>query len=109
MSDQGIEARIFCMSDTGKEFLGTVYRVENTGFGIVVADSTHDDYAFTFDKIEGYKGEYAEELGLRAGSAIRFVVNDGQVIKVKLQPGSFRQKIAALKFDQLFANTAKNS
>ena len=44
-----------------------------------------EQFVFTFDKIRGYRGEKARELGLIVGAQVRFnATADHQVISVEL-------------------------
>lgn len=62
---------------------GKVTRIENFGLGFVKSESD-EDYAFTFDKIEGYRGEYPRQLGFRVGSEVTFHLNDGLIDSIQL-------------------------
>lgn len=57
---------------------GTVLRVDYFGLGFI--ESTGTQYSFTFDKLEGYRGEQPREIGLHEGCTVRFTV-DGLSIK----------------------------
>ena len=46
------------------EHKGIIIEVANTGLGILEDRETHQKFSFTFDKIEGYKGEKVGEFGL---------------------------------------------
>jgi hypothetical protein len=63
-----------------KQYLGTLLRLDRVGLGIIVADSTDADstekeFAFTFDKIDGYKGEPLKNLGLSEGAIVKFTLD----------------------------------
>ena len=63
---------------------GTIVRVNPVGLAYTEDIESKTIYSFTFDKIEGYRGESAEELGLIAGSRIAFSSADGIVRSVRI-------------------------
>ena len=64
---------------------GKVLRVNEAGLGIVEDVHSQQQFVFTFDKIRGYRGEKARELGLIVGAQVRFnATADHQVISVEL-------------------------
>jgi hypothetical protein len=90
-----------------KLYVGTVLRLDQVGLGIIVADSTDADctdkeFPFTFDKIEGYKGEPLKALGLTEGTVVKFTLDEGdRVSRVARQaPGKERVRFG---FDKVFS------
>lgn len=66
---------------------GVILRVNEQGLGIVKDTHSQEQFVFTFDKIIGYRGESARELGLIAGAHVRFNATAGtQVVSVELRP-----------------------
>ncbi len=68
-------------------FEGRIVRVDRFGLGFVEARGTNTDthqYAFTFDKVEGYRGQPPREIGLEEGCAVRISVRDGLIKSVKI-------------------------
>ncbi len=63
---------------------GTIVRVNPVGLAYTEDIKTKEIFSFTFDKIEGYRGESAEELGLIAGSRVVFSSSDGIVRSVQI-------------------------
>lgn len=62
-----------------RECLGKITRVTQEGVGIILEEGENGrTFFFTFDAIEGYKGEYPKELGqfspkgLREGVLVMF-------------------------------------
>ena len=54
------------------------------GLAYVEERGSKKRFAFTFGKIRDYRGETAQELGLRVGSPVRFSVTDERVDEVEL-------------------------
>jgi hypothetical protein len=64
---------------------GTVLRINNAGLGVVEDEHSQQQFVFTFDKIQNYRGEEARELGLTVGSHVRFnATADCQVTTVEI-------------------------
>lgn len=63
---------------------GVVFKLNENGLGFIRDRSGHH-YAFTFDKIRGYRGERAAELGLKVGSVVSFGVQEDRVCLVNLR------------------------
>ena len=63
---------------------GTIVRVNPVGLAYTEDIKSKEVYSFTFDNIEGYRGESAEELRLIAGSRVAFSSNDGIVRSVRI-------------------------
>ena len=61
------------------------------GLAYVEEKGSKRRFAFTFGKIRGYRGETAQELGLRVGSLVRFSVTDERVDEVELVEASHRR------------------
>jgi hypothetical protein len=51
---------------------GVIVRINEQGLGIVEETESHERFAFSFDKINGYRGESPKEMGLKAGALVRF-------------------------------------
>ncbi len=64
---------------------GMIVRVNKGGLAIVRDDPSGNYYPFTFDKIHGYLGETADELNLRIGQGVRYMLQDGRITEVDLQ------------------------
>lgn len=65
---------------------GIILRVNEQGLGIVKDIQSQEQFVFTFDKITGYRGESAHELGLVVGSPVQFRSTAGhQVVAVELR------------------------
>ena len=59
---------------------GTIVRFDRSGLGVIL--STGTQYPFTFDKLEGYRGEQPGEFGIREGCSVTFSVDAaGLVVK----------------------------
>lgn len=66
---------------------GVILRVNEQGLGIVKDTQSEEQFVFTFDKITGYRGESAQELGLIVGAPVQFnATADHQVVSVELRP-----------------------
>jgi hypothetical protein len=63
---------------------GKVVRIHEAGLCFVEEIGSSTVHAFTFDKIEGYGGQSAEELGLTVGCTILFAIVGGRVSTVAL-------------------------
>jgi hypothetical protein len=74
------------MEERGKEAAvslpAVVGRVNDTGLAYV--HTGQRTYVFSFDKIENYKGETADELGLRQGTSVLLKVLGPHVTSVHL-------------------------
>jgi hypothetical protein len=78
---------------------GKVTRIENFGLGFVRNEETNEQFAFTFDKIAGYRGEFPSQVGFRVGSPVTFHLNNGLVDSIQLASSSFSSVASALSFD----------
>lgn len=59
---------------------GTIVRLERFGLGFVEMEGGSEQYPFSFDKIEGYRGQPLKSLGLRLGAVVMVMVDqDGKV------------------------------
>jgi hypothetical protein len=58
---------------------GVVVKLNEDGLGFLEEEGSKSRFAFTFDKIVGYKGESALELGLYPGVRVRFSVHQEKV------------------------------
>lgn len=64
---------------------GTILRINDVGLGIVEDRESHQQFAFTFDKIRGYRGEKPRAIGLVVGAQVRFnTTADCQVTSVEV-------------------------
>ncbi|HEY0143194.1 MAG TPA: hypothetical protein VGF48_20040 [Thermoanaerobaculia bacterium] len=59
---------------------------ERPGIGLIQPDDGGEAYSFDFFHIEGWKGETARALGLRAGRPVEFTAENGTVRTVRLLP-----------------------
>jgi hypothetical protein len=68
---------------------GRVTRVDSHGFGFIEAvDITGGaQFAFTFDQIQGYRGQQAKDMGLKEGVVVRFTAHDGLIKDVIISSG----------------------
>ena len=51
---------------------GIILRINEQGLGIMKDAQSQEQFVFTFDKITGYRGESAQELGLKVGARVLF-------------------------------------
>ena len=63
---------------------GKVTRLEDFGLGFVKNEETNEQFAFTFDKIAGYRGERPDHLGLEVGADVTFHLSNGLVDSIQL-------------------------
>jgi hypothetical protein len=63
---------------------GSIVYVNSSGVAIVEVPGSSERYGFAFDKIHGYRGEEAKELGLIEGRRVLFSVSDETVFEVRL-------------------------
>jgi len=96
-----------------KLYSGTVLRLDQVGLGIIVAnptdaDLTEKEYPFTFDKIQGYKGEPVNDLGLSEGAGVEFTLDEnGRVSMVTPEPRAQGKKRVLFGLDKLFSREDK--
>jgi hypothetical protein len=64
---------------------GRIVQVSDTGVGVIEGLSDQSAYAFTFDKIRGYRGESVREMALRAGTSVLFRTSGHRVLDVTLR------------------------
>lgn len=70
--------------------IGRLLRVDRCGVGIIASEGMQ--YAFTFDKIENYRGEQPGEIGFYEGRTVQFTVaQDGLSIKTVVISESLNQ------------------
>lgn len=69
------------ITDPESEQTGVVHSLHPFGMATVhLPEETHL-YSFSFDRIEGYMGEYPDEIGLTPGVTVRFTLApDGKSI-----------------------------
>jgi len=66
---------------------GKILRINNAGLGIIEDERSQQQFVFTFDKIQNYRGEEARQLGLTVGTYVRFSATaDCQVTTVEILP-----------------------
>jgi hypothetical protein len=63
---------------------GQIVRLLVDGLAYIQESTTGVIYAFTFDKIEGYGGESAAELGLTLRTPVQFEQTEGVITSVRL-------------------------
>lgn len=61
-----------------------VIRLTTSGLAYVLEDSSKCAHVFSFDKIRGYQGQTAEEMGLRIGAHVTLFVDGQMVDRVEL-------------------------
>jgi hypothetical protein len=66
---------------------GLIVELDKDGLVVVQDKDNHSHFAFTFDKIKGYRGETAREIGLREGRQVRFDADGKHVKKAELIAG----------------------
>lgn len=66
---------------------GRIVHLDKQGLVVVQDTSSRCHFAFTFDKIKGYRGETAKEIGLREGREVRFVAEGERVEQAELTAG----------------------
>jgi len=78
-----------------KVITGIVVKLNKDGLGFLEEEGSKSRFAFTFDKIIGYKGESAIELGLHPGVRVRFRVHQQKVSCVESPrvPGEVMSRI----------------
>ena len=66
--------------------IGTVVKlVKKSGLAYVQPDGSQSLLTFTFDKLDDYHGEDAEQLGLRDGSTVEFDFENNRIRSVKVR------------------------
>ncbi|MHB8423448.1 MAG: hypothetical protein ACYDAM_11930 [Leptospirales bacterium] len=60
---------------------GWLARIEKNGLGIIV-DEDANEYPFTLDKMEGYRGQSLSDFDLKVGQSVRFALKKGKVVSV---------------------------
>lgn len=71
---------------------GVIVRLNPAGLAYVEDVKSKEISSFTFNKIDSYSGESAEELGLKLGSQVAFSIADGIVRSVQIPQTSVRAK-----------------
>lgn len=61
---------------------GKVVQVDRLGLAFIESQAT--SFTFTFDKLEGYRGEEPRKFGLHEGVLVHFTVVNGEVESVKI-------------------------
>lgn len=56
--------------------------LDRLGLGFV--EATGQQFAFTFDQIDGYRGQHAREIGLKIGAIVGVQVTGGKVNRISL-------------------------
>jgi hypothetical protein len=75
---------------------GVIVKVNKDGLGFLEEDGTKFRFAFTFDKISGYKGESAMELGLYPGVRVRFAAHRHKIRHIERPSTTAARTSAAL-------------
>jgi hypothetical protein len=60
---------------------GLIARVNPAGLCYVEDSESRQIFAFKFDRIEGYVGQTAAELGLKAGTPVAFTTGSDQLVQ----------------------------
>jgi len=63
---------------------GQITMINNDGLAFLMDPSSGQQYAFTFDKIQGYYGHTAREIGLTVGTHVHFEISGGEISCVQL-------------------------
>ncbi len=72
-------------SEEREKHQGTVARVNPVGLCFVEEIYSKEIYCFQFDKVDGYAGQTAKELGLRLGKVVDFTTDAHHLVQqVKL-------------------------
>src|ERR1700727_2255171 len=87
------------MSKTNRKdrmVVATVLQLKDNGIGYLCEQDSSRTYVFTFDKIQDYKGENIDQLGLRIGAVVRVTLAGKRVARVQLtNPDEPEGKVAA--------------
>jgi hypothetical protein len=65
--------------------MGVILRVNEDGIAFLEETDSKACFVFTFDKLAGYSGQTAKELGLRVGSYVNFSHSGNAVLEVRFQ------------------------
>lgn len=90
-------------------YLGKVLRLDRVGLGVIVTDSPETNYSgrefpFTFDKIDGYKGESLNALGLSEGTTVKFTLDaEDRVTRVTPERTPQRKERVRFQLDKVFS------
>ncbi len=63
---------------------GKIVRVLPGGYGYVKQDSNGRTYIFSFDAIQGYRGQSAKRLGLRRGTKVSFLPQGDRITSLEV-------------------------
>jgi len=63
---------------------GRIVHLDKQGLVVVQDDASSAHFAFTFDKLAGYRGQTAKEIGLKEGRSVRFSADGLQVAIAEL-------------------------
>jgi hypothetical protein len=86
-----------------------VLRLDRVGLGVIVSDSTDTEplgreFPFTFDKIEGYKGESQNGLGLSEGAVVNFTLDaEDRVCRVTPERPPHEKKHLRFELDKVYS------
>lgn len=70
---------------TSNRYTGaTVVRITDSGLAYVAEAETKRAHVFCFDKIQNYRGQTPEELGLRVGQDVTLTIHNGTVRSVEV-------------------------
>jgi len=68
--------------------VGTVVKLlDRSGLGYVTPEGSNELFVFTFDKIQDYKGEEAQQLGLRTGATVTIDFKNHRISSIRLNRG----------------------
>ena len=74
------------MTETRK---GHIHRiVESLGMGYIAEPEKDRLWAFRFSQLEGYGGQYPEEMGLIPDAKVTFMLEDGALSRLRLDISS---------------------
>jgi hypothetical protein len=60
---------------------GLIARVNPAGLCYVEDTESRQIFAFKFDRIGGYAGQTAAELGLKTGTPVTFIIGSDQLVR----------------------------
>ena len=61
------------------KMMGILVQVDVSGVGVIEECTSHNKFAFTFDKVKGYFGQSLAECGLMPGNRVNFFANEKRV------------------------------
>ncbi len=72
----------FALAPNGEQVDNAKVVYVNPGGLAVVEEPSGAQYPFTFDKIEGYRGEQPSKIGLIEGAVVRVVTTENRIVRV---------------------------